>query len=365
MSNTHRRPEGRRHQVPGFQEPAWGLLALWAGVATMAGAASAHAAPMVAFGPGAAVLAGAGVASAAVVALVAGSRVRAAVSSAPTIPSALPPAPPMAVLGTDPIMAELFGGLAAQVASLEERIAGARPPAAPPEAGGPGGQDAAIQAQARRVERLEREQQAMRDGMAAAGPETDRRTGLRLDALAGALQSRLDGLDDELALLRRGLDEAEARSRDAERRVFDVLRARDARKALRQIDAEASDLFDKLFYCEERSYGSKDAWRADYAGWRSRIKAFWDIVRGYVASVDQPFAVCDSDIERAGGVPEIALFEAPDMRVRFKMLVVINERHIQFRDDAFLFNARKGSPPECAAAQTLWSGGEHDARTAH
>ena len=361
MYNKLRRPEGRHHQTAGLQDPAWGLLALWTGIASVAGAASVQAAPMAAFGPGVAVLAGAGIASVSAVALAAGLRKRAA-KHAVCLPAAPPFAPPQPVSGADPILAELFGGLAAQVANLEERMgdSGVRPGSSTPAA-----TDAAMEALARSVERLEREQRATQGGLDAASAEADRRAELRLEALASAMRSRLDAVGDELASLRRDLEDAETRSRDSERRIFDILRARDARKALRQLDVEAADLFDKLFYCEERTYGSRDAWRADYAEWRSRIKAFWDIVRGYVASVDQPFAVCDADIERAGGVPETALFATHDMRVRFKMLVVVNERHLKFREDAFQFNARKGSPPELAVPPALWPTAENQAPTEH
>jgi hypothetical protein len=98
-----------------------------------------------------------------------------------------------------------------------------------------------------------------------------------------------------------------------------------------------------------RSHDTAEAWRADYAEWRSRIKGFWDVVRGYRTNVDQPFAVAESDIGHAGGVPDTALFGTPDMRRWFKMLVLVNERHIKFREDAFLFNTKKGSPPDPGA----------------
>jgi hypothetical protein len=130
-----------------------------------------------------------------------------------------------------------------------------------------------------------------------------------------------------------------------------MIRARDAGKVLRELDAEASDLFDKLFEADERLYPTADAWRADYAEWRTRINTFWDVLRGYRTGLEQPFAVSEADVNRAGAVPDKPLFAVPDMRFRYKMLVVVNERHMSFRQDAFSFNAKKGSPPEPNASE--------------
>jgi hypothetical protein len=152
-----------------------------------------------------------------------------------------------------------------------------------------------------------------------------------------------------VADLRRASAEVDTRSREFEAQVFDILRARDAGRLLRKLDAEASGLFDKLFDADERRYPTAEVWRADYAEWRARINAFWDVVRGYRTGVEQPFAVSEADVDGAGAVPDNALFAVPDMLFRYKMLVVVNERHLSFREGAFSFNEKKGSPPEPSA----------------
>ncbi len=167
-----------------------------------------------------------------------------------------------------------------------------------------------------------------------------------MDALGRAVLPRVDGLGEDLAHLRRSLADTEARLDDFERQVFDIFRARDVGKVLRTLDDEASELFEKLFDGDERRYGTAEAWRGDYAEWRSRINRFWDVLRGYRTGVEQPFSVSEADVDRTGGVPDRALFATEDMRFRYKMLVVVNERHTSFKQDAFSFNAKKGSPPD-------------------
>lgn len=339
MSETIRRLTGRALETRGISEAAWGWIALWAVVAAVAGLAAATVEPIARLGQGAVVLTALAAASAVALAF-AGCMGLAAIGAGRR---SARPADAEAGPGGDPILREFAVSFAAQLARLEDKLNAAsrnRPGAAA---------DPAQEAIARAVDRLAQEQRAFFDSMKAEAEAAERRSKAQVDALAGSVLPRVAGLDEAIGRLRRALSDADARSRDFEAQVFDILRARDADKVLRRLDAEASDLFDKLFYAEGRGPDAAEAWRADYAAWRSRIKSFWDIVRGYKTSVDQPFSVAEADIDHAGGVPDGPLFTTPDMQLRYKMLILVNERHIKFRDDAFLFNAKKGTPPEAAA----------------
>ena len=322
-------PAGRPAGMSGIGQMPWSRVALWAGAATVTGLAAATIKPIVELGPGAVVLAGLG--GACVASLAHAASVRLAASRR---------GPPAAPTGDDPIVREFVAAISAQLVRLDDKLNTAM---------GGGGGSAGWEAQEallRAVQRMEREQGAILARIMAEAENAERRSKSQVEALQRSVLPQVAGLEEQVAQFRHALAEGDARMRDFEGQVFDILRARDADEVLRRLDSEASDLFDRLFYADGRSHPTADAWRADYAEWRLRIKNFWDIVRGYKTSVDQPFAVTDAEIERAGGIPEIALFGSPDMRARFRMLVVVNERHLKFRDDAFSFNAKKGTPPE-------------------
>lgn len=326
-------PTGRPAGASGIGQAAWRWIALWAGAATVTGLAAATVEPIVELGPGAVVFAGLGGACAAGLAFATAVRLG--------TPRGGPSAAPAA--GGDPIVREFVAAISAQLARLDDKLGTAT-------AGGGGGAGREAQeALLRAVQRMEREQGAILARIMAEAENAERRSKTQVEALKRSVLPQVAGLEEQVAQLRHALAEKDARMREFEGQVFDILRARDADEVLRRLDAEASDLFDRLFYADGRSHASAEAWRADYAEWRSRIKNFWDIVRGYKTSVDQPFAVTDAEIERAGGIPDTALFSGPEMRTRFRMLVVVNERHIKFRDDAFSFNAKKGTPPDAAA----------------
>ncbi|MBD0270312.1 MAG: hypothetical protein ICV73_00150 [Acetobacteraceae bacterium] len=327
-------PARRRAGVSGIGQLPWGRVALWAGAATVTGLAAATIKPIVELGPGAVVLAGLGGACVASVARAASSWLAASRRG----PAAAP-------TGDDPIVREFVAAISAQLIRLDDKLSNAM------AGGGGGGGSAGREAQEallRAVQRMEREQGAILARVMAEAENAERRSKAQVEALQRSVLPQVAGLGEQVARFRDVLAENDARMRDFEGQVFDILRARDADEVLKRLDSEASDLFDRLFYADARSHATADAWRADYAEWRLRIKNFWDIVRGYKTSVDQPFAVTDAEIERAGGIPETALFSSPDMRARFRMLVVVNERHLKFRDDAFSFNAKKGTPPEAA-----------------
>lgn len=329
-------PAGRPAGVSGIGPEAWNWIALWAGAATVTGLAAATVEPIVELGPGAVVLAGLG--GACVAGLAFATAVRLGTRR---------PGPSVAPTGGDPIVREFVAAISAQLARLDDKLNTAA-------GGGAVGGREAQEALLRAVQRMEREQGAILARIMAEAENAERRSKTQVEALTRSVLPQVAGLEEQVAHLRHALANGDARMRDFEGQVFDILRARDADEVLRRLDAEASDLFDRLFYADGRSHPTADVWRADYAEWRSRIKNFWDIVRGYKTSVDQPFAVTDAEIERAGGIPDNALFNSPDMRARFRMLVVVNERHIKFRDDAFSFNAKKGTPPDAATQPAPW-----------
>jgi hypothetical protein len=348
MSNTLFHATNRLRRAPGPDPAAWRWIGLWAGLAALMGLVAATIEPIGDLGRGAAVFAGVGAACAVALALGASMHGFAAAMAAwrrfRPLPEPVSAVPVPAAAGGDPIIAELVGGLAAQVARLDEKLkavgTAARDPAAP------AGEVPTKDRLAPAVERLEQAQRAALARMAAGAEEAEGRCKARVDALGRAVLPRVDGLGEDLAHLRRSLADTEARLDDFERQVFDIFRARDVGKVLRTLDDEASELFEKLFDGDERRYGTAEAWRGDYAEWRSRINRFWDVLRGYRTGVEQPFSVSEADVDRTGGVPDSALFATEDMRFRYKMLVVVNERHTSFKQDAFSFNAKKGSPPD-------------------
>lgn len=316
--------------------------------------------PIEQLGRGAAIFAGVGAACAAAFSAAAAMWSAAAALTAwrrfrpvpgPAAVLAAGPSTAAAAPGGDPILAELVMGLAAQVAGLDQKLRSAMAADAVPARGGSDSRsgDAAPGELARAVGRLELEQRAIHARIAAEAEDAEHRSKTHVAALGEAVLPGMDRLREDMAHLRRALADNDARLGDFEDQVFGIFRARDAGKLLRKLDAEASELFEKLSGGDERRYGTADAWRADYAEWRSRINSFWDILRGYRTSVEQPFAVSEADINRTGRVPDNALFAAPDMRFRYKMLLVVNERHMSFREDAFSFNERKGTLPDPAA----------------
>ncbi len=353
------RPSGRPDGAPVAKEAAWALVGLWAGVATVMGLAAATIEPILALGRGAVVFAAVGAACAvalasaaamfgAATALAAWRRLKP--PSGFAAPAAHPPSsPPQA---GDPILKELVGGLAARLAQLDEKLNAAGDGHAAPgrEGAADGRLDAVRESVAHSVDRLTRRQDAIEARIKAGAEEAELRSKTRLNALAEAVLPRVNALSDDVALLRRAHAEAGARVRQFEQQVFDILRARDTGDTLRRLDAEASDLFDKLFDADERHYGAASAWQADYAAWKARINTFWDVLRGYSTDVEQPFAVTDAEVGDAGEVPGNALFATRDMRFCYRMMVVVNERHMSFRENAFSFNAEKAKPPQPGAA---------------
>lgn len=330
-------PASRPASVPGLGQAAWNWIALWAGAATVTGLAAATIEPIAELGAGAVVFAGLGGACTVGVAFAAAMRLAAPRRASPAAAPA----------GGDPIVREFVAAISAQLARLDDKLDTATTGGA--GATGREAQEALLRA----VGRMEREQGAILARIMAEAENAERRSKTQVEALKAQAEafgrtvlSQVADLQDQLAQIRHALAEGGTRMRDFEGQVFDILRARDADEVLRRLDSEASDLFDRLFYADGRAHPTADAWRADYAEWRSRITNFWDIVRGYKTSVDQPFAVTDAEIERAGGIPDTALFNSPDMRARFRMLVVVNERHVKFREDAFSFNAKKATPPD-------------------
>lgn len=347
MSHEFSPSSGRPDVTTPARDAAWILIGLWAVVATVMGLAAATVEPILALGRGAVVLAAVGaacavaLASAAVMFGAAGAlagwrRFRPAdpLASAPH-----PPSPPPAV--GNPMLEELVGGLAAQLAKLDEKVNAAVGAAAAADRGG----SEARPSVARAVDQSTRWQAAIDARIKAEAENAELRAKTRLNALADAVLPRVNALSDDMARLKRAHAEAGARIDQFEQQVFDILRARDVGDTLRKLDAEASDLFDKLFDADERHYGAAAAWQADYASWKSRINTFWDILRGYSTDVEQPFAVTDADVARAGGTPDTALFAAQDMRFCYQMMVVVNERHMNFRENAFSFNAERARPP--------------------
>jgi hypothetical protein len=356
MSDNIRRPTGRADDTHGISETVRGRFALRAGAATLTGLAAAAAGSDAGFGPGAVVLAGAGavctVALAQAVLMRTGAKAPAPQGATPLPgPAAPAPQPPGTVPpGGDPLLYEIVVGLAAQVARLDEKLDAAMAGGAAPEREGNDAPRGTVgESLATAVEHLKREQHAVRARIEAEAENAELRSKARIDALSEAILPRVESLNQDVARLGRAVAQGDARARDFEGQMFDIFRARDAGKLLRRLDAEASRLFDELVDGDERRYATADAWRADYAEWRSRINSFWDVLRGYRTSVEQPFAVSEADIDRAGGIPDNALFAAADMRFRYKMLVVVNDRHTSFKEDAFSFNEKKGSPPDASA----------------
>ncbi len=358
MSQEFPRPAGRPTGAPATSEAAWALTGLWAGVATVMGLAAATIEPISDLGRGAVVFAAVGVACAVALAsaammfgiaaaLAGWRRFKPLLSHAVPV-SALPVPPPP---GGNPILEELVAGLAAQFARFDKKFEAATGGgAAPGRDGGDAGPDQMRESVAHAAQRFMLEQGALEARTKAEAESAELRSKARLNALAEAVLPRVNTLNDDVARLRRALAEGEARLRQFEQQVFDILRARDAGDALRRLDAEASALFDKLFDADERHYDAAAAWQADYALWKSRINTFWDILRGYSTDVEQPFAVTNADVGRAGGIPDTALFATQDMRFCYQMMVVVNERHMNFRENAFSFNAEKAKPPQPGAA---------------
>lgn len=358
MSLKTWRPAGCVERGPGISQAAWGWIGLWAGAATVLGLAAAAIEPIAERGRGAVIFAGVGGACAVALAfaammLAAGAALakwrRSRPFSGAAVPASRLPAPPLP--NGDPILGELVAGLAARVARLDKQVETAiRGAAAPASKGDDAGLASAHEDAVRGAQRLASRLDAIEAGTRAEAEAVELRSKTRLNALAEAVLPRVNVLDDDLARLRRAFVESETRLRDFEKQVFDLLRARDAGETLRRLDSEASKLFDKLFDADERHYGMASAWQADYASWKSHINKFWDILRGYSTDVEQPFAVTDSEVGHADELPDSPLFATQEMRSCYRMMVVVQERHMNFRENAFSFNAEKGRPPEPNAA---------------
>ena len=322
------------------------------------GLAAATIEPILELGRGAVVFAAIGAASAVALAsaalmfgmatvLASWRRLRKVSASAGPVPR---PSSALAPVG-NPILEELVGGLATQLAQLDKKLnAAVNSGAAPGREEGDARLDAVRDSIARAVDRLAQRQDETDTRMKAAAENAETRSKTRLNTLADAVLPRVNTLNDDMARLRRAHVEAEARIQQFEQQVFDILRARDTGDTLRKLDAEASDLFDRLFDADERRYGAAGSWQADYVSWKARINSFWDILRGYSTDVEQPFAVTSADVGRAGGIPDNALFATEDMRFCYRMMVVVNERHMNFRENAFSFNAERARPPGSNAA---------------
>jgi hypothetical protein len=156
--------------------------------------------------------------------------------------------------------------LAAQFARLDKKFEAATGGgAAPGRDGGNAGPDQMRESVAHAAQRFMLEQGALEARTKAEAESAELRSKARLNALAEAVLPRVNTLNDDVARLRRALAEGEARLRQFEQQVFDILHARDAGDALRRLDAEASALFDKLFDADERHYDAAAAWQADYA----------------------------------------------------------------------------------------------------
>lgn len=144
-------------------------------------------------------------------------------------------------------------------------------------------------------------------------------------------EERLDGLDASL--------------RGFRKQVFDILRARDAEAELRELDAEASKLFEKLSRGDEREYPDAQSWQADYNAWKLLINRFWDLSRSWSESVGQPFTLTDADFEGERDVPGSRLFGADGLRDLYRFMLAVNARHMAFREDAFDLMDAKGELP--------------------
>lgn len=356
MSDILRRQSGRPTGALGLSHAAWGWITLWAGSSTVLGLAAATVEPIVELGPGAVVLTGAGGAGAVALALGAslwgGGVALAALSGMRPIPGLAflnkSRSSAQALQGSEAQFRELVLGLAAQLGRLDEKLntAIAIGNLAVKREGSGTPAMATGETVAVALEQLRREQHAAHARAEAEAEKLEARSKARVEALSDAVLPRVDRLDRDMARLDRALIQGDTRLREFEGQVFDIIRARDTSKLLRRLDAEATELFDRLVDADERRYATAEAWRADYAEWRTRINRFWDVLRGYRTSVEQPFAVTEADINHANGVPDGALFAAADMRFRYKMLIVVNERHVNFRVDAFSFNEKKGSAPD-------------------
>src|SRR5829696_5110557 len=117
MSDKQPRPAGRAESIPGANQDALGWITFWAGAATLTGLAAATVKPIMEQGPGAVVFAG----SAAVLAAAASMRLGAPALAAwrrvmPLRGVALTP------LGSDPVLRDFAGALAAQLGRLDEKL---------------------------------------------------------------------------------------------------------------------------------------------------------------------------------------------------------------------------------------------------
>lgn len=140
-------------------------------------------------------------------------------------------------------------------------------------------------------------------------------------------------------------DEIEVSFLSSENRIYELLRARDDENKLRSLDAAAAELFRNLFYADERKYSKLVAWQADYIRWKRNVVCFWDILRRHNNSVGQPFQFTDTDLDGRNGIPDNGLFVTNEMRSTYQIMLVVNERHMNLKDNAFPFMADKGKVP--------------------
>ena len=158
---------------------------------------------------------------------------------------------------------------------------------------------------------------------------------------ARAVAAAKDGvtvLADEVRTLSLRLD-------GLEKSVFSILRARDDEARLERLDAQATGLFDKLFFAKERDYPDERVWDADYSEWKRCIRNYWAILRGYSEGVGEPFALTEADFGGKNGIPGNPLFARDGMRVQYQIMLVVNERQARLRDSASEFMAERCRPP--------------------
>lgn len=157
-----------------------------------------------------------------------------------------------------------------------------------------------------------------------------------LNALKEVMQFQMRQLHDSIAHNR-------AEFRDFRDRIIKVLRARDAEDELKRLDADAALVFERLARGEPREMTE---WQRELAGWNTRIRQFWKIVGEWLTGeTPDPLKFAEGNVDFHIGVPPGPIFESDAMRHHYRMMVVAESKHREWRHRAFEIMSAEANPP--------------------